>query len=145
MADYCSSLWRCPDWTSFFCDDSATSGGCNSRYHSILWTDLSEGILQELRTQLSDPHLQYTLSITHGAAFSGFASHFLLQQQHVSSKSCPSVTLTISPNELIGTTKVKYLEYLRDVGFCGLYSFLTTFVNSLSIREAKKKNKPKNG
>jgi hypothetical protein len=142
--DYCSGLWRCPDLNQFFLDNSSSRDGSNDRLHSILWTDLSEETSQDMRIHLIKSNLRYTLSITHSAAFSGFATHFLRAQQLNNPAAAPYSCSIISPDELTGTNKVKYLEYLREVGFSGLYSFLTTFVNSLSTREAKKKKKQTN-
>lgn len=144
MWDFCSALWRCPDLNQFFLDNSSSRDSINDRLHSILWTDLTEETSHDMRIHLIKSNLRYTLSITHGAAFSGFASHFLLAQQLNNPPAALNASSNISPDELTGTNKVKYLEYLREVGFSGLYSFLTTFVNSLSTREAKKKKKQTN-
>ena len=107
--------------------------------NSILFTDLSLDIVKDLQSLPKHLKVQFALSITHGAAFSGFAVKFL--EQYFEGKCEPSDSQDLSPNLLTGTTKVKYLDYLRDVGFSGLHLFLTTFVGSLSAREAKKKRK----
>jgi len=137
--DFCSALWRCPDLNQFLLDNSSSQDRFNDRLHSILWTDLSEETTKEMRIHLIKSNLRYTLSITHGSAFSGFASHFLLTQHRINPVAAPNSTSKISPSELTGTNKVKYLEYLREVGFGGLYTFLVTFVTSLSTRDKKKK------
>lgn len=157
--DFCSALWRCPDLTPLLLKEEeevgsnahvSSSSTRSIKLHSILFTDLSEATLRDLHLEhrCFITKVQYSLSITHSAAFSGFASHFL--QEHIIQKKAicssdvtasPSPEETLSPDFLTGNTKVKYLDYLRDIGFSGLHSFLTTFVGSLSTREAKKKQR----
>jgi len=47
----------------------------------------------------------------------------------------------ITPDLLTGVMKVKYSDYMMELGFTGLHQFLTTFVASLSQLEKRKNEK----
>jgi hypothetical protein len=73
--------------------------------------------------------VKWALSITHGAVFVGYVSEFMKKHklQHDN-----------NTNLLRGKLKVTYLEYLKERGLNGVYTFLTTFVGSLADREVRK-------
>eukprot|EP00978_Attheya_sp_CCMP212_P026346 scaffold86484_cov45-Attheya_sp.AAC.3 len=110
-----------------------------ARANSILFTDIPHETLLAFH-QFHSPHdvkVTAALSITHGAVFAGFASRFLKQHMSVNSSSQNS-NRAFSPDLLRGKLKLKYLNYLKERGFLGLYSFLTTFVGSLAQAEKRK-------
>ena len=130
--DFCSVLWRC----------SLSQLQQEQEKNSILLSDLSHDTM----LMLSQHHHQQqqqpgvidadservglslsvaSLSITHGATFSGFASTFLETHYHTADHDT-SVDNILSPDILTGTWKVKYLDYLKEIGFVNLHSFLTT-------------------
>jgi hypothetical protein len=96
-----------------------------ARANSICFTDVSRQTLAALHRDAS--RVKWALSITHGAVFAGYASEFMKKHK-----------LQDDTNILRGKVKVKYLEYLKERGLNGLYTFLTTFVGSLADREARK-------
>ena len=108
-----------------------------ARLNSILFTDVSVETLHDLHSLPKNLKVKSALSITHGAAFSGFAVKFL--QQYFEGKSVTAArSQELSPDLLTGTVKVKYLDYLKDVGFSGLHAFLSTFVGSLAKKKRKR-------
>ena len=137
--DACSVLWRCSPLPSL------DEGQANvARMNSILFTDIPQETLLALHHLPSDFNVAAALSITHGAVFSGHASDFLnkfYQRKQERGASADSIPTNLSPDLLTGSIKVKYLDYLRDEGYVGLHSFLTTFVGSLAERERKKARK----
>ena len=138
--DACSALWRSSPLPLL------GEGQANdmARMNSILFTDIPQETLLALHHLPSDFNVAAALSITHGAVFSGHASDFLsnfYQRRQERDASADSILTNLSPDLLTGSVKVKYLDYLRDEGFVGLHSFLTTFVGSLAERERKKARK----
>lgn len=118
--DFCSFLWKGSPLPSL--DPSEES---NARANSICFTDLPQETLERLHKDAS--HVRFALSITHGAVFAAYASDFMKMHK-----------LDHNPNAISGKLKVKYLEYLKERGLNGVYTFLTTFVGSLADREARK-------
>ena len=138
--DACSVLWRCSPLPSL--DEGQATD--MARMNSILFTDIPQETLLALHHLPSDFNVAAALSITHGAVFSGYASDFLnaySQKKRERSARADDRPEVMSPDLLTGSTKVKYLDYLRDEGFAGLHSFLITFVGSLAEREKKKARK----
>lgn len=101
-------------------------GNDEARSRSICLTELSPEALASLYKE--PERVKLALSITHGAIFAGYARDFL-KQNKLDGQS-PDVVLR-------GTIKVKYLEYLKERGLNGIYSFLTTFVASLAGTSAR--------
>lgn len=142
--DFCSVLWRGSPLPSLDVDTSRQTSD-PARENSILFTDISTKTLNELHAISAEFRVPMSLSITHGATFSGFASSFLEINAESKKKrkreNLPIEGLEITPDLLQGKLKVKYLDYLKEKGLVDLYAFLTTFVGSLSEREKRKKNK----
>lgn len=119
--DFSCFLWKGSPLPSL---DPGT--GSEARSNSICFTDLSRETLELLHKDSAQ--VRWALSLTHGAAFAGYAKRFLKKHK-----------LEEFPNVIRGKTKVKYLEFLKEQGLNGVYSFLTTFVAFLANRESKRK------
>lgn len=205
--DVCSTLWRCSQIpqhhstpTTTLADLSSKSllfgsslrGTSISNSLRILHQEMPNNKNYESKSNISLSSLNTTtssnivgnnrmtaLSITHGAAFSGYTKGFLSkQQQHqihnnnnnrdkdkksnnditnnnINSKKRKSIhqhdptTITSSSSSDLSffstnkKLKLKYLDYLKNLGFENLFLLLTTFVESLSDRERKKQRKKK--
>jgi len=141
--DFCSVLWRSAPLPSLRSDEMSRGELELVRENSILFTDISEKSLQELHEINSEFKVSSSLSLTHGATFSGFASSFLSTVQGSKEKNNKNIETFLSPDLLTGKLKVKYLDYLKEAGFTNIFSFLTSFIGSLSNREKNKKKKKK--
>ena len=113
VLDVCNVLWSCKG-------PAAAGGG-------ILYTEFDGALLDELR-ELHErgSNVYAALSLTHSSAFATFAKEFL------EARSKKGKAVDGGLDGIKGGVKVKYLEYLKERGFVGVYGFLTTFIKSLN-------------
>jgi hypothetical protein len=142
--DFCSLLWTC---TSFPNPNTAAGDVAESRPKSALFQSFrpsTQACLHDTATWESTNRLgassfpiSSALSLSHGAAFVGYASDFL---KFYYNSSMDTVTVfgkdggtpKLSPNIIQGALKVQYLEYLKARDLSGIHTLLCTFIRSLA-------------
>lgn len=124
--DFCCVLWRCSPPPDLRAEESSTAN------RSILYTAVRPETQSQLYAAASK--VAFSLSITHGAVFAGYAADFASKSI---ATACPS------PDQIRGKLKAKYLDYLKeDHGMQGIHAFLSSFVASLANRSASSRRQP---